>query len=173
MTSLAWYEVLIALVVLERGAELLVARRNAPWALAHGGVEFGQSHYPTMVVLHVALLGGCALEPVLLARPFLPWLGWPALAVAAACQLVRWACVAALGPRWNTRVIVVPGMPLVSRGPYQWMQHPNYAAVMAEGIALPLIHTAWITALAFTLANLVLLRRRIRVEDVALGRRAA
>ncbi|HJW68710.1 MAG TPA: isoprenylcysteine carboxylmethyltransferase family protein, partial [Candidatus Binatia bacterium] len=78
-----------------------------------------------------------------------------------------------LGPRWNTRVIVVPCMPLVSRGPYQWMQHPNYAAVMAEGIALPLIHTAWITALAFTLANLVLLRRRIRVEDVALGRRAA
>jgi methyltransferase len=173
MTSLAWYEVLLAFVVLERGAELLVARRNARWALDHGGVEFGQSHYPAMVVLHVALLGGCVLEPVLLDRPFLPWLGWPALVVAAACQLVRWACVAALGPRWNTRVIVVPGMPLVSRGPYRWMRHPNYAAVMAEGIALPLIHTAWITALSFTLANLVLLQRRIRVENVALGRHAA
>ena len=173
MTSLAWYDVLLAVVVLERGAELVVARRNSRWALAHGGVEYGRAHYPIMVTLHVALLAGCALEPALLHRPFLPWLGWPALAVVAACQLVRWSCVAALGPRWNTRVIVVPGMPLVAHGPYQWMDHPNYAAVLGEGIALPLVHTAWITALAFTVANLALLRLRIRVEDVALGRRAA
>jgi methyltransferase len=173
MTSLAWYEVLLAFVVLERGAELMVARRNARWALSHGGVEHGQGHYPVMVALHAALLAGCALEPAVFERPFLPWLGWPALAVAAACQLVRWSCVAALGPRWNTRVIVVPDLPLVAGGPYRWMEHPNYAAVLAEGIALPLIHTAWITALAFTVANAALLRRRIQVEDAALGRRAA
>jgi methyltransferase len=173
MTSLAWYEVLLAFVVLERGAELVVARRNARWALSNGGVEHGQDHYPIMVALHVALLAGCALEPVVLERPFLPWLGWPALAVAAASQLVRWSCVTALGPRWNTRVIVVPGAPLVTSGPYRWMEHPNYAAVLAEGIALPLVHTAWITALAFTVANAALLRRRIQIENTALGRRAA
>jgi len=173
MTSLAWYEVLLAFVVLERGAELAVARRNARWALSNGGVEHGQDHYPIMVALHVALLAGCVLEPVVLERPFLPWLGWPALAVAAASQLVRWSCVTALGPRWNTRVIVLPGAPLVTSGPYRWMEHPNYAAVLAEGIALPLVRTAWITALAFTVANAALLRRRIQIENTALGRRAA
>jgi methyltransferase len=173
MTSLAWYEMLLALVVLERGAELAVARRNARWALSHGGVEHGRGHYPIMVTLHVALLAGCVLEPVVLERPFLPWLGWPALAIVAACQLVRWSCVAALGPRWNTRVIVVPGLPLVTDGPYRWMEHPNYAAVLAEGIALPLVYTAWVTALAFTVPNVALLRRRIHIEDAALGRHAA
>ena len=71
-----------------------------------------------------------------------------------------------------TRVIVVPGAPLVTSGPYPWMEHPNYAAVLAEGIALPLVHTAWITALAFV-ANAALLRRRIQIENTALGRRAA
>jgi methyltransferase len=170
MTSLAWYRVLLAVVALERAAELVVARRNAHWALARGGVEYGRDHYPVMVALHVMLLVGCVLEPVVCRRPFLPWLGWPSLAVAIACQLVRWSCVAALGRRWNTRVIVVPGMPPVVRGPYHWLRHPNYAAVLAEGVALPLIHTAWVTALAFTLANLPLLRRRIQVEDAALGR---
>src|SRR5262249_16818597 len=145
MTSLAWYDALVAVVVLERGAELVVARRNARWALAHGGLEYGREHYPIIVTLHAALLAASLLGPALLRRPFLPWLGWPALAVVVACQLVRWSCVAALGPHWNTRVIVVvPGMPLVARGPYRWMDHPSYAAVLGEGIALPLVHTAWI-----------------------------
>jgi methyltransferase len=77
--------------------------------------------------------------------------------------------VATLGHRWNTLVIVVPHAPLVRRGPYRWLRHPNYVAVVAEGLALPLVHTAWLTAAAFTLANAVLLRVRIRVENAALG----
>src|SRR5690625_2742060 len=91
------------------------------------------------------------------------------LAMALASQLLRWWCIAALGPRWNTRIIVVPGLPLVTSGPYRWLRHPNYVAVVVEGFALPLVHSAWITALVFTLANAALLTARIRSENRALA----
>jgi methyltransferase len=77
--------------------------------------------------------------------------------------------VAVLGPRWNTRIIVIPGLPLVDGGPYRWLRHPNYVAVVLEGIALPLVHTAWITAVVFTVVNAGLLRVRIASENAALA----
>ncbi|MER7547209.1 isoprenylcysteine carboxylmethyltransferase family protein [Spirillospora sp. NPDC127506] len=162
------YTALIGLVAAERLAELAVARRNRAWARRHGGVEHGAGHYPLIAAAHVALLGGSLLE----ARKtrFVPAIGWPMLALAAASQALRWWCIASLGKRWNTRVIVVPGMPLVERGPYRRLRHPNYVAVVAEGLALPLVHTAWRTALLFTGTNLCLLRTRIRIENEALGR---
>jgi methyltransferase len=163
------YYLLILAVAVERLAELIVAKRNARWAFAHGGKEFGHDHYPVMVTLHTALLLGCLIEPWALHRPFIPWLGWPMLAVAALAQVLRWWCITTLGPRWNTRVIVLPEAPLIKLGPYRWLHHPNYVAVVAEGFALPLVHTAWLTALAFTLANAMLLRVRLRVENSALG----
>lgn len=172
MDSRIAYAALIAIVVAERMAELAVSRRNAAWSLARGGIEHGAGHYPVMVALHVALLAGCLTEPLLAARPFVPWLGWPALAITLACQGVRWWCVASLGERWNTRIITVAGLPLVVAGPYRWLRHPNYVAVVVEGVALPLVHSAWITAAAFTLVNLALLRERVRVEDGALLREA-
>lgn len=91
------------------------------------------------------------------------------LVLFAAAQALRWWCVSTLGPRWNTRVIVVPGLPLVTGGPYRWLRHPNYVAVVAEGVALPLIHTAWATATLFTLLNAALLTVRIRCENRALA----
>ncbi|MCV7100683.1 isoprenylcysteine carboxyl methyltransferase family protein [Mycobacterium palustre] len=165
------YYLLILAVALERVAELVVARRNAEWSFAQGGKEFGRSHYPVMVVLHSALLLGCVVEPLVLHRPFIPWLGWPMLAVAALSQALRWWCISTLGRRWNTRVIVLPDAPLIHAGPYRyrWLHHPNYVAVVAEGFALPLVHTAWLTAVVFTLANAMLLRVRLRVENSALG----
>ena len=163
------YYLLLLAVGVERVAELLVARLNARWALAKGGKEFGRNHYPVMVALHTALLAGCAAEVWVLHRPFVAWLGWPMLGVAVLSQALRWWCIATLGRRWNTRVIVVPDAPLVQRGPYRWLHHPNYVAVVAEGLALPLIHGAWLTAAGFTLANAVLLRRRVAVENSALG----
>jgi methyltransferase len=163
------YYLLILAVALERVVELVVSKRNARWAFAHGGKEFGRSHYPVMVVIHAALLVGCVVEVWALHRPFLPWLGWPMLAVAVLAQILRWWCITTLGPRWNTLVIVLPDAPLVRRGPYRWLHHPNYIAVVAEGIALPLIHTAWLTAVCFTVANALLLTVRLRVENAALG----
>ena len=91
------------------------------------------------------------------------------LALAVAAQALRWWCITTLGHRWNTRVIVVPDTPLVRGGPYRFLHHPNYVAVVLEGIALPLVHTAWITAVCFTVANAWLLAVRIRVENAALG----
>lgn len=152
----------------ERLVELVVSRRNAAWSLARGGVETGRGHFPVMVVLHTALLVGALVEVWAGDRPFLPWLGWPALVLALASQGLRWWCITTLGPRWNTRVIVVPGLPLVTSGPYRWLPHPNYVAVVVEGVALPLVHTAWTTALVFTVANAALLNVRLRVENRAL-----
>lgn len=166
---MGWYLVLLGATALERLAELVVSTRNARWVFARGGVEHGRGHFGPMVVLHTALLLGCAAEVAIADRPFVPWLGWPALAVALGCQALRWWCIASLGRRWNTRVIVVPGLPLVTRGPYRWLRHPNYVAVVLEGVALPLVHTAWLTALAFSLLNAwLLVGARIPTEERAL-----
>ncbi|WP_256970727.1 isoprenylcysteine carboxyl methyltransferase family protein [Cellulomonas iranensis] len=166
---LTLYLVVVGLTAVERVAELVVSTRNARWSFARGGVESGRGHFPAMVALHTALLVACVVEVLVADRPFLPWLGWPALALVVASQGLRWWCIATLGPRWNTRVIVVPDLPLVDRGPYRWLRHPNYVAVVVEGIALPLVHTAWVTALVFTLLNAVLLAQyRIPAEERAL-----
>jgi methyltransferase len=163
------YALLIGLVVAERLAELVVARRNLAWARARGGVEHGRRHYPWIVLAHVGLLAAAPAEVWLLGRPFVPALGWPMLAVVVLAQGLRWWCIRTLGHQWNTRVVVVPGLPLVHRGPYSWLRHPNYVAVVAEGIALPLVHTAWVTALVFTITNAALLAVRVRVENAALA----
>lgn len=168
-TSLTWYAALIALVVLERVAELVLSRRHAAWALARGGVEFGAGHYPAMVVLHSVLLVGALGEAWFADRPFVPVLGWTMVALVVLTQALRWWCIATLGRQWNTRVIVVPGLPLVDRGPYRRIPHPNYVAVVVEGVALPLVHTSWLTAVVFTVLNAWLLSLRIRTENAALA----
>ncbi|MCL3862240.1 isoprenylcysteine carboxyl methyltransferase family protein [Actinotalea sp. K2] len=164
------FVVLVAAVALERLAELVVSSRNARWSFDRGGVEAGRGHFPAMVVLHAGLLVACVVEVLVTDRPFVPALGWAALVLALGSQALRWWCITTLGPRWNTRVIVVPGLPLVTGGPYRWLRHPNYVAVVVEGVALPLVHTAWVTAVAFTVLNAVLLLRfRIPAEERALG----
>jgi methyltransferase len=163
------YFAFVLAVALERVVELRTARRNAAWSREQGGREYGRGHYPVMVILHTGLLAGSLLEVFLAHRAFVPALGWPMVGVVVAAQALRWWCITTLGPQWNTRIIVVPQAHLISTGPYRWMRHPNYLAVIAEGIALPLVHSAWITAAAFTAANAALLRVRIRAEDRALA----
>lgn len=168
--SAALYVVFVLLTGGERIYELIVSRRNAATAFARGGVEYGQRHFPWMVALHTGLLLACIAEVVLLGRPFIPTLGWPMLAIALLCQVGRWWIIHTLGSQWNTRVIVVPGATrVIDRGLYRVLTHPNYVIVAVEGIALPLVHTAWITAVAFTVLNAVLLLGfRIPTEDRAL-----
>jgi len=168
MSSEVWFTLLVAAVAVERLVELVVSRRNAAWSLRQGGVETGQRHYAVMVVLHSGLLVG-ALAEVWLRRPeFVPVLGWTMLALVIGSQALRWWCIATLGRQWNTRVIVVPGLPRVTGGPYRFVPHPNYVAVVVEGVALPLVHSAWITAAVFTVCNAALLAVRLRVENAAL-----
>ena len=169
MTSLTAFTVVVVLVALERLAELVVSNRNAAWSFERGGRESGQGHYPFMVVLHTGFLVAMLVE-AFVRRPDVPSaLAWSMLAVVVATQALRWWCILALGPRWNTRVIIVPGLAPVTSGPYRWFSHPNYVAVVVEGVALPLVHGAWITALVFTVANAALLTVRIRVENQALA----
>lgn len=168
MTTLTAFTILVALVGLERLAELVVSNRNAVWSLEQGGRETGRGHYPVMVVLHSGLLAGALLEAWVRRPDVAGALAWSMLLLVIASQGLRWWCISTLGRRWNTRVIVVPGLPLVTSGPYRFLSHPNYVAVVVEGFALPLVHASWITAVGFTIANAALLVVRLRVENTAL-----
>ncbi len=169
MTTLTAFVVVVALVALERLAELVVSNRNAARSLARGGRETGRGHYPVMVLLHSGFLVAMLVEAFVRRPDVAEGLAWTMVAVVVAAQGLRWWCIGTLGERWNTRVIVVPGLQLVRSGPYRLLSHPNYVAVVAEGVALPLVHASWITAVVFTLANAALLTVRIRVENEALG----
>jgi methyltransferase len=169
MVSVALSLALLAALGLERLYELRLSTRNAERALAQGGVEFGRAHFRVMALLHGTFLAACAAEVVLLQRPFHAWLGASMLGLAIAAQALRYWAIRTLGPRWNVRVIVVPGAPVVTGGPYRFLRHPNYVAVAVEGFAIPLIHGAWATALVFSIANGLLLAVRIRCEERALA----
>jgi methyltransferase len=159
---------LVLATAAERVAELLVSRRHRQWAVRHGGLEFGRAHYPAMMVAHGALLAGCGWHAWHGERPS----GWSAPSLVGATLLaqgLRWWCVASLGRAWNTRIVVIPGSPLVRRGPYRWWRHPNYAAVVIEGVALPLAVGAPGLAAIFTAANGALLGVRVRSENRALA----
>lgn len=170
MTSALLFTALVAAVALERLYELILARRNAAAALAQGGWETGQGHYRVMQLLHTAFLVAVVLEVWLLERPFLLGLGVPMLVLVATTMAVRYWVVRTLGERWNTRIIVVEGWAPATDGPYRYLRHPNYVIVVVELAALPLVHTAYLTAALFTVANLALLWVRIRAEDTALAR---
>lgn len=169
VTSLVGYQLVLAATALERLVELALSQRNARACIARGGVEHGRGHYPAMVALHTSFLIGCAVEPLLSGRSPAPALGVPMLAAIVSAQALRWWCIATLGDRWNTRVIVTPGAPRVRRGPYRIFPHPNYVAVVVEGMALPLLGGAYLTAIVFTALNAWLLAVRIRAEDRALA----
>ncbi len=122
-----------------------------------------------MVLFHTAFLFACAIEPLALHRPFPGLLGYVSLAGAIAAQALRYWAISTLGERWNTRIIFVPGATPVTAGPYRYIRHPNYVAVILEFIFLPLIHGGYLTAVAFSLGNAALLYVRIRAEEQALG----
>ncbi len=158
-------QIVTLLVALQRLAELGYARRNARRLLAAGGVEHGAGHYPLFVALH-----GAWLAALFVLVPAEAPADWGLLGLYGLLQLGRLWVIASLGGRWTTRVIVVPGAPLVTRGPYRFLRHPNYLIVALEIPVLPLAFGAWQIALGFGLANLALLAQRIRVEARALAR---
>ena len=155
--------IVLALVTVQRLGELVLARRNTGRLLARGAVEVGAGHYPLIVGLHGAWLAGLwALgwdQPI-----SLPW-----LALFIALQLLRVWVIATLGERWTTRIVVLPGAPLVRRGPYRLLDHPNYAVVVAEIAVLPLAFGLIGYAILFSLLNAAVLWIRIRAETRALA----
>lgn len=165
------YTMFVLATGLERLYELRISKVNARIAMEQGGNEVGRGHFPWMVALHTSLLVGAIAEVWIFDRPFIIWLGIPMLIITLACQFARYWIISTLGWQWNTRVIVVPGAQRIRRGPYRfrWLRHPNYWIVVIEGIALPMIHTAWVTAVIFTILNAILLLGfRVPTEDEAL-----
>jgi methyltransferase len=162
------FTLLVGLVAVQRLGELAVSRRHLRALLARGAREVGASHYPWMVALHTAFLVACVAEVWLLDRPWRARAGLAWFLVFLAALALRWWTLRTLGERWTTRVLVLPGAPLVEGGPFRLLRHPNYTAVVLELAAIPMIHGAWMTAVVFGVANLVLLRVRIGVEEAAL-----
>jgi methyltransferase len=169
MVTVVWYLVLLAAVACERIGELVLSARNVRRALARGAVEHGSAHYPAMVVVHALFLPACAAEVLLLHRRFPGALGIVMLVCVLAAEGLRWWAVLTLGDRWSTRILVFPTKAPVTSGPYRYLRHPNYLAVVIEMACLPLVHGAFLTAIVFSLANVALLSVRIRDEERALG----
>lgn len=158
---------ILGFVTLQRLGELWLAERNTRWLKAHGAVEVGAWHYPFIVVLHIAWLGvlwGLAWD-----RP----VNLPLLAAFVLLQVLRVWVIVTLDGRWTTRIIVLPGEPLVRKGPFRFLSHPNYWVVVGEIAVLPLVFGLPVTALVFSVLNAAILAVRIRAEDQALGRTVA
>jgi len=157
------------LVALMRLFELIVSRRNVARLKTRGAVEVGRSLYPWMVMVHTGFLVACVAEVWILDRPLFPRLAVFCLGLMVVAAALRWWVMAVLGERWSTRVLILPETGPVTSGPFRRLRHPNYLAVVVEFAALPLVHTAWLTAGIFSLANAMVLRRRIRTEEKALA----
>src|SRR5260221_12175456 len=147
MTVDAFLGLLLAVALL-RLVELRISKRHQQEMSARGAVKVDEPKFRWMVLLHTSVLLGAALEVVLLRRPFILWLGAPMIVVFLAANAVRWWVIRSLGEHWNVQVVDSTRLGVVTSGPFRYVRHPNYAAVFAEMLALPLIHTAWITAVA-------------------------
>ena len=159
------YLVLLAAVAIGRLLEMQVSRRNQRELEKKGAHKIHEPHFRWMVLLHAGILGGAALEVLLLHRPVIPALAISMGALFTFANILRWWVIRTLAGYWNVEVMASARMGVVTSGPYRWVRHPNYVAVVAELFALPMMHTAWITALVGTAAHLEILRRRVSVED--------
>jgi methyltransferase len=159
------YLALLALVGLGRLVELRISRRNQRQLRQQGCQKIFEPGYKWLVALHVGVLAGAAGEVLLLHRPLIPALAIPMGVLFTLANIVRWWVVWALAGRWNVELMTSPPAGVVTTGPYMWVRHPNYAAVVIELFALPMIHTAWITALVATASYLEILRHRLRLEE--------
>jgi methyltransferase len=158
---------IVGVVAVQRLGELWLSRRNTRRLLDQGGVEHGARHYPLIVAVHLAWLAALVLWVDAGTEP-----SWLFLVLYLALQLARVWILWSLGRFWTVRVITLRDAPLIRRGPYRFLRHPNYVVVSAEIAVLPLVFGAWELALGFTLANLAILRHRITVENAALAERA-
>lgn len=158
--------VIIGLMALQRLGELVYARRNTRLLLAKGAIEVGRAHYPLIVLLHASWL-----VAIVVMLPPSPSIHWPAVAALVGLQGLRLWVIAALGPYWTTRILTLPDAPLVRGGPYRFLRHPNYAAVVGEIAILPLAFGQVYVAIVFSILNAAVLWWRIRIEDRTLRAR--
>jgi methyltransferase len=162
------YLVLLAAVGFLRLAEMRVSRRRQRAMAARGATRAAEPGFVFMVLLHTGVLVASAVEVIALRRPFVPAVAIPALALLAGATALRWWVIATLGPHWNVQVMRSTALGVVTDGPYRFVRHPNYVAVFVELAVLPLVHGAWVTALAGSALHVAILRRRIALEESVL-----
>ncbi len=164
LSRIAFLALLLAVALL-RFVELRISKRHQEELIARGAAKVAEPKFRWMVLLHTAVLAGAAVEVILLRRPFLPWLAVPMFSTFLAANAVRWWVIRTLGEHWNVQVMDSTRLGVVTSGPFRYVRHPNYAAVFAEMLALPLIHTAWITATAGAIAYMGVLAQRLSTEE--------
>jgi methyltransferase len=161
------FYIIIAIVIIQRLVELIIANRNEKWMRSQGAFEAGAVHYPIMVTMHIAFFISLLVEVLVTNKPLSPlWI--PLLSLFLIAQIARVWCLASLGTFWNTKIIILPGADVVKKGPYKFIRHPNYVIVATELLVLPLIFSAYFTAIVFSLLNIWMLSVRIPVEEKAL-----
>ena len=163
-TTAAFLGLLLAVALL-RLVELRISKRHQKEMAARGAAKIDEPKFRWMVLLHTAVLLGAALEVVVLRRPFILWLAAPMFSLFLAANAVRWWVIRSLGEHWNVQVVDSTRLGVVTSGPFRYVRHPNYAAVFAEMLALPLILTAWITAAAGAFAHIGVLAQRLSTEE--------
>jgi methyltransferase len=164
LSTIAFLGLLLA-VAFMRLVELRISKRHQREMAARGAAKVDEPKFRWMVLLHTTVLLGAALEVVFLNRPLIPWLAVPMFAVFLAANAVRWWVIRTLGEHWNVQVMDSTRLGVVTSGPFRYVRHPNYAAVFAEMLALPLIHSAWITATAGAMAHIAVLAQRLSTEE--------
>jgi methyltransferase len=167
LSVIAFLGLLVAVAAL-RIAELQISRRHQQHMISRGAEKVSDPRFHWMVALHTAVLVGAAVEVVFLKRPFLPALAAIMFAIFLAANGVRWWVIRTLGAHWNVQVMDSTRLGVITSGPFRFVRHPNYAAVFAEMLALPLVHAAWITALAGSLAHVAVLAQRLATEEPVL-----
>ncbi len=169
---LTLYLGLVLAVSAQRIWELRRSKRNTAALMERGAIEVGAEHYPVMAALHTIWLICCAMEALMVSGAPDTWIVTTGLVLLALGQTLRLSAMASLGPRWTTRIIVLPESDVVDSGIFRYMRHPNYLGVILEIVALPMIFGCWVTAVGFTVANALLLWVRIRTEERALSQEA-
>jgi methyltransferase len=164
LSVIAFLALLLAVALL-RIVELQISRKHQREMIAHGAAKVDEPRFRWMVILHTAVLLGAAVEVVFLHRPFIPALAAVMFAIFLAANAVRWWVIRTLGNHWNVQIMDSTRLGVISSGPFRYVRHPNYAAVFAEMLSLPLIHTAWITAVAGSLAHIAVLSQRLSTEE--------
>jgi methyltransferase len=168
VSSRAFFLLLVAAVGACRLIELRLSRRHQRAMAARGATPLPEPAFLAMVALHTGILAAAVIEVLALDRPFLPALAVPALAVCVLANLLRFWVIATLGPLWNVRVVASASLGVVTSGPYRYVRHPNYVAVFLELLALPLVHGAYLTALAGAAMHAWILHRRVTLEESVL-----
>ena len=157
---------ILVFVIIQRFVELRIAKRNEKIMLERGAYEVGATHYPWMIFLHVSFFVSLLIEVFFFKSLLIPHFSW--LMVFVLLQFLRIWCLVSLGVFWNTKILILPGANVVIKGPYAYIRHPNYAVVCLEILVLPFMFGAYVTAIIFSILNVIMLSVRIPLEEKAL-----